>query len=122
MKFVYGLTLFSLGRYNKDGDAKMNNIHEKFKALSDATRLKIYMLLTERTLCACQVLDKLDISQPTLSHHMKILENAGLVNSDKRGTWTHYHINEDTVRSFIDFFQTIRDTPRDEEEVFSCEP
>ncbi len=99
----------------------MNKMKEKFKALSDATRLKIYMMLTERTLCACQLLDKLDISQPTLSHHMKILENTGLVITDKKGTWTHYHMNEDTVRSFIDFFQNIHDKPRDEEEVFSCD-
>jgi ArsR family transcriptional regulator len=114
------LTLFWTERYNGVGD-NMEDLNQRFKALSDETRMKIYMMLSERTLCACQLLSELDISQPTLSHHMKILESSGWVTTEKKGTWTHYHIDEDTVQAFIDFFRAVRDKERDETEVFSCD-
>jgi len=67
---------------------------ELFKALSDENRLMIVELLTGGELCACRILEKFDITQPTLSHHMKILCDCGLVKGRKMGKWTFYSISK----------------------------
>lgn len=64
-----------------------------FKALSDTNRLKILELLRSGEKCACVLLDKLEIGQSTLSHHMKILCDSGIVASRPEGKWTHYSID-----------------------------
>ena len=64
-----------------------------FKALGDDTRLQIFDMLRQGKLCACKILEKLDITQPTLSHHMKVLCDCGLVESEKEWKWTHYWLN-----------------------------
>ena len=64
-----------------------------FKALGDENRIRILKLLCSGEKCACNLLQTLEISQPTLSHHMHILCDAGLVNSRKEGKWMHYTIN-----------------------------
>ena len=63
-----------------------------FKALSDENRIRILKLLRSGEKCACKLLEELNISQPTLSHHMKILCDAGIVTGRKEGKWTHYSI------------------------------
>ncbi|MBU5404426.1 metalloregulator ArsR/SmtB family transcription factor [Paraeggerthella hongkongensis] len=77
-----------------------------FKALSDSNRLKIIELISKQDeLCACKILDALGITQPTLSHHMKVLCSSGLVTSRRQGKWMHYSLNRETVaevRSYID--------------------
>ena len=65
---------------------------EVFKALGDENRLKILDMLRGGELCACKLLEELGIGQPTLSHHMKILCDAGIVNGRKEGKWMHYSI------------------------------
>ena len=60
-----------------------------FKALSDENRIRILKLLHGGEMCACKLLEALNISQPTLSHHMKILCDAGIVNGRKEGKWMH---------------------------------
>lgn len=76
-----------------------------FKALSDPNRVKIVTMISERgELCACKILDELGITQPTLSHHMKVLCSCGLVACRKEGKWMHYSLSQETVaevRSFI---------------------
>ena len=69
-----------------------------FKALSDENRIRILKLLRDGEKCACKLLEELNISQPTLSHHMKILCDAGIVSGRKEGKWTHYSICCDGVR------------------------
>ena len=69
-----------------------------FKALSDENRIRILRLLHGGERCACKLLEELNISQPTLSHHMKILCDAGIVTGRKEGKWTHYAICRDGVR------------------------
>lgn len=64
-----------------------------FKAFCDENRLMILELLQTGEKCACKLLEDLNISQSTLSHHMKILCDAGVVNARKEGKWTHYSIN-----------------------------
>lgn len=71
-----------------------------FKALGDPNRLQILEMLQTGEKCACKLLEALQISQPTLSHHMKILCDAGLVRGRKEGKWVHYSlIPEGTVRA-----------------------
>ena len=64
-----------------------------FKAFCDENRLTILEMLQSGEKCACVLLDKLAITQPTLSHHMKILVDSGIVKARKEGKWTHYSIS-----------------------------
>lgn len=68
---------------------------ERFRALGDENRLRILALLEERELCAGDLLKSLSIVQSTLSHHMKILVESGLVTCRKQGKWSYYSINAD---------------------------
>jgi ArsR family transcriptional regulator, arsenate/arsenite/antimonite-responsive transcriptional repressor len=78
-----------------------------FKALSDETRLKIIDMLSCGERCACRILDAFAISQPTLSYHMKILTESGLVHARKDGSWTRYTLNADLVQSLQSFIADI---------------
>jgi ArsR family transcriptional regulator, arsenate/arsenite/antimonite-responsive transcriptional repressor len=71
------------------------------KALADETRVRIVHILSCGELCACDLLDYFDISQPTLSHHLGILVDAGLVATRPDGKWMHYSVN----RVVFDFFE-----------------
>ena len=68
------------------------NMAAIFKALGDENRIRILKLLHGGGKCACKLLDELNISQSTLSHHMKILCDAGIVTGRKEGKWMHYSI------------------------------
>jgi ArsR family transcriptional regulator, arsenate/arsenite/antimonite-responsive transcriptional repressor len=70
------------------------------KALSDPNRLHIVQYLTHGELCACNLLERLQITQPTLSHHMKALCEAGLIQGRKEGKWMHYALDCATLREF----------------------
>jgi len=74
-----------------------------FKAMSDETRLKIIDMLSCDELCACDILEEFAITQPTLSYHMKILTESGLVNARKDGAWTRYTLNLELV-GLVKFF------------------
>ena len=69
-----------------------------FKALGDNTRLKILGLLAIKELCVCEVMVALDLTQPTASHHLRILENVDLVTDRKEGKWVFYSL-KDPVRT-----------------------
>ncbi len=64
-----------------------------FKALCDENRLRVLELLCSGEKCACVLLEELDIAQSTLSHHLKILCDSGLVDSRQDGKWTHYSLS-----------------------------
>lgn len=66
-----------------------------FKAFCDENRLRILELLQSGEKCACVLLDDLHITQSTLSHHMKILCDSGVVQGRKEGKWVHYSINSE---------------------------
>ena len=63
-----------------------------FKALGDKSRLEIVEMLADGEKCACKLLEKFNFSQPTLSHHMKILCDSGIVASRKEGKWMYYSL------------------------------
>ena len=77
------------------------------KALSDNNRLQIVQMLSDSEKCGCKLLEAFDITQPTLSHHMKILCECGLINSRKEGKWHHYSINTNVWNEFGDFIKQI---------------
>lgn len=77
------------------------------KALSDETRIKIFDMLSHGELCACNILDEFKITQPTLSYHMKILCESGLVESRKDGVWMKYTINKAALESLKILFHDI---------------
>lgn len=66
-----------------------------FKALGDSTRLEIFRLVAAQRapICACDVVDRFDVSQPTISHHMKVLRDAGLITVSRRGVWAYYAVD-----------------------------
>ncbi len=68
----------------------MNDFIRVMKALSDPNRVRILKMLQQRTLCVCELQVLLGIAQPTVSSHLKVLEDAGLVCSRKEGLWVNY--------------------------------
>lgn len=72
-----------------------------FKVLSEPNRLKIVDILSCGERCACDILEFFDFTQPTLSHHMKVLAEADLVNVRKEGLWSYYSLNEDKCDGII---------------------
>lgn len=81
---------------------------EMLKALGEDTRIKIYEMLRGGTLCACKILDGLNITQPTLSHHMKILCECGLVIAEKDWKWTYYSINCEKLQGLLSFIGSTK--------------
>ena len=84
------------------------------KALSDPNRLRIIQQLTCGEQCGCELLEQMQITQPTLSHHMKTLEDCGLVSSRRKGKWSHYSLNDDQWAAFRDYIESIRTACKDE--------
>ena len=93
---------------------ELNQISLVCKALSDPNRLRIVQLLTDREQCGCELLEQMQISQPTLSHHMRILEDCGLVTTRKKAKWNHYSLNRDQWAAFRDYIESIRVASKDE--------
>lgn len=83
------------------------------KALGDENRVKIIKMLSAGELCACRILEALDITQPTLSHHMKILSDCALVAARKEGKWLYYSINCGRFSEFKDCISEISCTKQE---------
>ena len=77
------------------------------KALSDSNRLQIVQQLSDGEKCACKLLEAFDITQPTLSHHMKILCECGLVRDRQVGKWRYYSLCGETLRNFKAFIEKL---------------
>jgi ArsR family transcriptional regulator, arsenate/arsenite/antimonite-responsive transcriptional repressor len=73
-------------------DVEHGQLVAMLKALSDPTRLEIFRLVAAQSapICACDVVDRFDVSQPTISHHMRVLREAGLISVSRRGVWAYY--------------------------------
>jgi DNA-binding transcriptional ArsR family regulator len=75
----------------------------RFKALADPTRVAIVNRLAGADeCCVCDLTDAFALSQPTISHHLKVLRDAGLVESSRRGTWAYYRLVPDAVDALRD--------------------
>ena len=72
----------------------------RFKALADPTRVAIVNCLAAADeVCVCDLNARFELSQPTISHHLKILREAGLVDSSRRGTWAYYRLVPEAIES-----------------------
>lgn len=78
-----------------------------FKCLSDENRVMILNMLSNQELCACKILEKFNMSQPTLSHHMKILCDGGVVTSRRDGKWIHYTLNKEVLSEMSEYIQKL---------------
>ena len=77
------------------------------KALADETRLEIINMLAGGEMCACKILENFEITQPTLSYHMKILTDCGLVDAKRDGAWIRYTLNNEAFESIRSLFNSI---------------
>lgn len=93
-----------------------HNVARLLQAIADPTRRKILQALKAKGacslgkdtgLCACDIEERVHVSQPTISHHMGILQSAGLIETEKQGQWRWYRRNEATIRELA---KTLRDT------------
>src|SRR6516165_7512023 len=84
-------------------EAERESLASRFKALADPTRVAIVnRLAAADECCVCDLNAAFDLSQPTISHHLKVLRDAGLVESSRRGTWAYYRLVPDAVRELRD--------------------
>ena len=84
-----------------------------FKALADASRLMIVDMVSCDELCACKILERFKFTQPTLSHHMRILCDCGLVKGRKEGTWMYYSLNKKKVKELKKFLRSVTSSKTD---------
>ncbi len=84
---------------------KILKISEIFKALGEPNRLKITLLLSKRDLCVCEIVEILPVSFSTISSHLKILLNAGVVEKRREGRWIFYSLNKNQL--ILDILNTI---------------
>lgn len=92
-----------------------------FKAFCDENRLQILELLQHGEKCACVLLEKLNIGQSTLSHHMKILVQSGVVNARNEGKWTYYSISLEGSQAAADLLSRLTTVSDDETEYCQCD-
>jgi ArsR family transcriptional regulator len=85
----------------------MEKVIHVLKALSDPTRFKIFFLLSRKTLCVNALVNLLQISQPAVSQHLKVLKQAGLVKAEKKGYWMHYSVNQRRIKVFLNELKTL---------------
>lgn len=71
------------------------------KALSEPTRFKIFFLLSRKSLCVNTLVNLLQISQPAVSQHLKVLKQADLVTTERKGYWMYYSVNQPKVKTFL---------------------
>jgi ArsR family transcriptional regulator len=79
----------------------MKDFIRLMKALADPNRVKIVKMLQRRRMCVCELQEALGVSQPTVSKHLKILENAGLVDWEKDGVWVNYHLTDGSQSPYV---------------------
>lgn len=78
--------------------AAATTLAERFKALSDPARLQLLSLvLASGSACICDLTEPVGLTQPTVSHHMKVLVEAGLLHREKRGRWVHFRVNTSSL-------------------------
>lgn len=78
-----------------------------YKAIGEINRIKIIEMLSSGEKCACILLENFNFTQPTLSHHMKVLMDCGIVKARKQGTWMHYSLDEIVCNNTMKFLEKI---------------
>jgi ArsR family transcriptional regulator, arsenate/arsenite/antimonite-responsive transcriptional repressor len=88
-----------------EGEARATS--DVFKALADPTRIRIVNLLSNSTepVCVCDINAHFDLSQPTISHHLKKLTSAGVLQREQRGTWAYFSLDDEVLAGLADVFR-----------------
>ena len=85
--------------------AAARDLASLFKALADPTRVAILnRLAIGEECCVCDLTEVFDLSQPTISHHLRVLRDAGLIDSEPRGTWSYYRLRPEAIERLRDVF------------------
>ncbi|MFI3237706.1 MAG: autorepressor SdpR family transcription factor [Lachnospiraceae bacterium] len=84
------------------------SVQDTMRALSDPTRREILNLLRQNVLTAGEIVERFDISNASISHHLSILKQAGLILDDKRGKYIYYEINTTVLDEILEWFQILR--------------
>jgi len=92
----------------KGAKMETKQIAKTFKVLSDENRLTILRKLIEGEQCGCTLIEHLEISQPTLSYHLNVLEQAGLTTSKKEGVWKKHLVNQEVLDQLIEYLQSLK--------------
>lgn len=87
-------------RVNED-DRDFREMETFFSALGDTTRLKMLKIIGDEELCSCEVMATLELTQPTTSHHLGILERAGVLSSKRNGKWVFYKIASPKIKAWL---------------------
>ena len=96
-----------------ENTASVADAIDVFKALGDEKRLRImHQIASDPGICSCKLLEDYDMSQSTLSHHMKLLCSAQLVVCVKRGKWVHYTLNEDGIAQAMEELRALMATAK----------
>ncbi|MFI5965221.1 ArsR/SmtB family transcription factor [Streptomyces asoensis] len=93
------------------GDAQAADLAKIFKALGDPVRLRLLSMIASRSggeVCVCDLTPAFDLSQPTISHHLKLLRQAGLIDCERRGTWVYYWVLPGTLDRLSAFLATTQ--------------
>jgi ArsR family transcriptional regulator len=85
-------------------DPRIDQLADALKALSDTNRLRIMCFLSAGERCVCEVESELRISQQLASHHLNVLREAGFLVLKKRGTWSYYSVDADSLRKANEYF------------------
>ncbi|MFO7969341.1 MAG: metalloregulator ArsR/SmtB family transcription factor [Candidatus Izemoplasmatales bacterium] len=84
-----------------------NELASIFKALGDKNRLKLFERIVKGETCGCTLINKVDVSQPTMTYHINILEKAGLIISKKEGTWRKLFVKKDVLVLISNYIQEL---------------
>ncbi|VBB08890.1 arsr-type transcription regulator hth motif [Lucifera butyrica] len=99
----------------------MTGLADVFKALGDETRLEIIHMLLGREMCVCDIFSAVNISQPAVSHHLKVLKQAGIVCDKREGKWIYYSMNPEAFDLIEDYMKNIRPTLMKKERYRDCD-
>jgi ArsR family transcriptional regulator len=86
---------------NKVDSLRIRRLEQVFFGLADRTRLMILELLADEELCSCEIMAALDLTEPTTSHHLGILERSGLIASRRDGKWVFYKLASTNVKTLL---------------------
>lgn len=87
---------------------QINEVSKIAKALSEPNRLEIMTLISGKEMCACHLLEHFNITQPTLSHHIKQLKDCEIIKERKEGKWSYYSVNDEKLDEFKKFINNIK--------------
>ena len=91
-------------------EAQADQVAPLLKAIADPVRLRLLSMVLSHTgseACVCDLTPAFDLSQPTISHHLKVLHDAGLLDREKRGVWVYYQARPEAMRALMGLFETV---------------